>query len=165
MLHLRRCKDFVVLGIFGVAFVRALLPSLWSAVARGPKEYTWPSNWWIIFMYPTFWNFDWKFFLLGILSIQCKIRRDRTIVNWLSTGQCDRPVGHPWSISAFTIHFFWLEFWTFYLKFYTVNEKTVWICSVCKLRLLYFILQSTLRVTKSVFFILPIDWMLELFCH
>jgi len=27
--------------------------------------------------------------------------RDRTIDNRRSTGQCDRPVGHPWSISAF----------------------------------------------------------------
>jgi len=31
--------------------------------------------------------------------------------------------------------------------------------------LLYFILWSPLKVTKSIFFILPADWMLELFCN
>jgi len=31
--------------------------------------------------------------------------------------------------------------------------------------LLYFVLWSTLIVTKSVCFILPVDWMLELCCH
>jgi len=25
--------------------------SIWSATATGTKEYTWPTNWWIIFMY------------------------------------------------------------------------------------------------------------------
>jgi len=25
--------------------------SRWSATAKGTKEYTWPTNWWILFMY------------------------------------------------------------------------------------------------------------------
>jgi len=33
----------------------------------------------------------------------------------------DRPVCHPWSISVFKLHVFWLEFWTFCLKFYTIS--------------------------------------------
>jgi len=47
-------------------------------------------------------------FFLGILSIQCKIRRDWPSDTRRSTGRCDRPIGHPWSISAFKLHFFWL---------------------------------------------------------
>jgi len=54
-------------------------------------------------------------FLLGILSIQCKIRHDRP--SDIPRSTC-LP---PWSISVFELHFFWLEFWTFFLKFYTVN--------------------------------------------
>jgi len=34
-------------------------------------------------------------FLLGILSIQSKIRRDRPSDTRQSTCQCDRPVCHP----------------------------------------------------------------------
>jgi len=50
---------------------------------------------------------------LGILSIQCKIWRDRPSDTRQSIGLCDRPIGHPWSISAFKARFFWVEFWTF----------------------------------------------------
>jgi len=45
-------------------------------------------------------------FFLGILSIQCKIRRDRPSDTRRSIGRCDRPIGHPWSISAFKATFF-----------------------------------------------------------
>jgi len=45
-------------------------------------------------------------FFLGSLSIQCKIRWNRTSDIWQSTGCCDQPVGHPWSISMFKLHFF-----------------------------------------------------------
>jgi len=45
-------------------------------------------------------------FFLGILSIQRKIRRDRQSDTRRSTSRCDRPVGNPWSISAFELHFF-----------------------------------------------------------
>jgi len=58
---------------------------------------------------------------LGILSIQCKIRRDRPSDTQPSTSQCNWPVGHVWSISWFKLHFFRLEFWTFFLKFYAVK--------------------------------------------
>jgi len=58
---------------------------------------------------------------LGILSIQCKIRRDRPSDTWRSISRCDRPIDHPWSISAFKTTCFLSEFWTFSLKFYTVN--------------------------------------------
>jgi len=91
----------------------------------------------------------------GILSIQCKIRRDR-------------PIGHHWSISVFKLYLFWLEFWTFSLKFYTDNlcYKTVCVCSFCKQHsFTIFMPWSTLSVTNFIFPILPIDWMLELFCH
>jgi len=37
---------------------------------------------------------------LGISSIQCKIRRDRPSDTWRSTSQCNRSVGHLWSISG-----------------------------------------------------------------
>jgi len=48
-------------------------------------------------------------FFLGILSIQCKIRRDRPSDSRRSTGRCDRPVGHPGLFqSVFKLHFFWL---------------------------------------------------------
>jgi len=48
-------------------------------------------------------------------------QHDQPSDTWQLTGWCDQPVGHIWSISVFKVHFFWLEFWTFYLKFYTVN--------------------------------------------
>jgi len=70
---------------------------------------------------PTFWNIDWKMFFLRSLSIQCKIRCDRPSDTRRSTGWCNQPIGHPCSISVFRLHFFWLEFWTFCLKFYAVN--------------------------------------------
>jgi len=35
----------------------------------------------------TFWNFDWQAFFIGILSIQCKIRRDRPTDIRRSTGR------------------------------------------------------------------------------
>jgi len=44
-------------------------------------------------------------FILGILSIQCKIRCDRTSDTRRSIGWCDRPIGHPWSISVFKAFF------------------------------------------------------------
>jgi len=47
-------------------------------------------------------------FFLGSLSIQCKIRCDRPSDTRQSTGWCHQPVGHPWSISVFKLHFFWL---------------------------------------------------------
>jgi len=47
-------------------------------------------------------------FFLSILSIQCKIRRDWPSDTWWSIGRRDRPIGHPWSISAFEATFFWL---------------------------------------------------------
>jgi len=40
-------------------------------------------------------------FFLVILSIPCKIRFDRPSDTRRSIGRCDRPIGHPWSISAF----------------------------------------------------------------
>jgi len=99
-------------------------------------------------------------FFLGILSIQCKIRRDRPSDTRRSTSWCDWSVGHPWSISVFKLHFFCLDFWTLFLKFYTVNFcwKTVWICSFWKLHtftIFYTVIYS--RVAKPVCFILPID--------
>jgi len=47
-------------------------------------------------------------FFLGILSIQHKIRRDLPSDTRQSIGRCDRPIGHPWSISAFKKLHFWL---------------------------------------------------------
>jgi len=35
----------------------------------------------------TFWNIDWKMFFLGIVSIQCKIRRERPTETRRSTGR------------------------------------------------------------------------------
>ena len=109
--------------------------SLWSYTAIGTKEYMWPTNWYLDTFFGTFWkilcwerisfwNIDWKMFFLSILSlsIQCKIRCDRPSDTQRSIGRCDGPIGHPWSIiSAFKATFFWLEFWTFYLNFYTVH--------------------------------------------
>jgi len=45
-------------------------------------------------------------FILGILSIQCKIKRDRPNDTRQSIGRCDRPIGHPWSNSTFKATFF-----------------------------------------------------------
>jgi len=59
--------------------------------------------------------------LLSNLSIQRKIRRNRPSDTQWPTGRCNQPVGHPWSTSVFKLHFFWLQFWTFYLKFYALN--------------------------------------------
>jgi len=47
-------------------------------------------------------------FFLGILSIRCKIRRDRPSDIRRSIGRCDQPIGHPLSISVFEASFFWL---------------------------------------------------------
>jgi len=93
---------------------------LWSAIAIGTKEYTWPTNWWTIFV--NFLEFWLKSVLFWFLSIQCKIRRNRPSDTWWSIGRCDWPSGHP-CLGLFQhlkLHFLW-EFWTFYLKFYTVN--------------------------------------------
>jgi len=60
-------------------------------------------------------------FFLGSLSIQCKIRCNWPCDTWWSTSWYDQPVGQPWSISVFKLHFLWLEFWTFYLKFFAVS--------------------------------------------
>jgi len=54
-------------------------------------------------------------FFLGILSIQCKIRRDQPSDTRRSTDQCNRTIGHPSSISVFKAGYFWFELWTFYL--------------------------------------------------
>jgi len=45
-------------------------------------------------------------FFLGILSIQCKTRRDRPSDTRQSISWWDRPIGHPWSITAFKATFF-----------------------------------------------------------
>jgi len=44
-------------------------------------------------------------FLLDSLSIQCKIRCNQPSDTGRSTGWCDQPVGHPWSISVFAFPF------------------------------------------------------------
>jgi len=137
--------------------------NLWSAIAGGTKEYTCSTNWWmIIFIY--FLEYWLKSILLGILSMQCIIRRDRPSetrqsICWL-----------PLDISVFQLHFFWLEFWTFFLilRFYAVILclKTVRVCSFCKLH--SFTIFSTViyfQCYKMFCFILPTDWMLELFYH
>ena len=43
-----------------------------------------------------FWKIYWKMFFLGILSIQCKIKRDRPSNTRRSTGGCAQPVDQPW---------------------------------------------------------------------
>jgi len=47
-------------------------------------------------------------FVLGILSIQCKIRCHRPSDTRQSIGRCDRPIDYSWSISAFKAILFWL---------------------------------------------------------
>jgi len=62
------------------------------------------------------------FFLVIVdVSIQCKIRRDWPSDTRRSIGQCDRPIAHPWSISAFKATDCLVRISKFYLKFYTVN--------------------------------------------
>jgi len=73
----------------------------------------------------------------------------------------DQPVGQTWSISMFKLHFFWLEFWTFFLKFYAVNlcKKTVWVCSFCKLHrftIFYTIIYSQ---CYKIYFLSFINWL------
>jgi len=46
-----------------------------------------------------------------------------------------------------------------------VKRQFEFVVFVSYIVLLYFILWSTISVTKYVFFILSIDWMLEFFCH
>jgi len=77
---------------------------------------------------------DWKMFFLGILSNQCKMRCDQRSDTRRLTSRCDRPGGFPWYISMFKLNFFWLEFWTSFLKFYASNVcwKTVSVCTFCK---------------------------------
>jgi len=59
--------------------------SLWSAIARGTKNICdQPTHGSFLC---TFWNFDWQAFFIGILSIQCKIRRDRPTDTRRSTGR------------------------------------------------------------------------------
>ena len=130
--------------------------SLWSATATGSKEHTWPTNWWIILC--AIWNTVWKMFFLGILSIQCKIRCNRP-------GDTRRSIGRFQRLKSYI---FWLEFWNSTLSFmqstFTKRQFEFAVFVSCVLSL-YFILWSPLSVTKSIFFILPIDWMLEHFCH
>jgi len=45
-------------------------------------------------------------FLLGMLSIQCKIRRNQPNDTRQSIDRWDRCIGHFWSISAFNATFF-----------------------------------------------------------
>jgi len=45
------------------------------------------------------------------------------------------------------------------------KKQFVFVVFVSYIILLYFILWSTLSVTKYIFFILSVDWMLELFCN
>jgi len=71
---------------------------------------------------PTFWNIDWKMFFFGILSIQCKFRCNRPSDTRRSFNRLMLSTFWPplvyFSVSCIS---FWLEFWAFYLKFYTAN--------------------------------------------
>ena len=81
---------------------RGICPvGLWSAIARGTKEYTWPTKLMDNFYVGTFWSIDWKVLLLDILSIQCKIRRDRPTDAQRSTGRSQSTCWPP----CCTVHF------------------------------------------------------------
>ena len=73
--------------------------SLWPATAIGTKEYTCPTNWWIIFMY--FLEYCLKNLLFRYLVNP--MQNQTRSIKWHSA--INR------SISAFKATFFWLEFW------------------------------------------------------
>jgi len=93
--------------------------SLRSGITRGTKEYTWPTKSLITFMYFL------AYWLKNVL-VRClvhSVQNQRRSTKWhsainLSMRSTCLP---PWSISVFKLRFLWLEFWTFFLKFYTVN--------------------------------------------
>jgi len=98
---------------------------------------------------------------LGSLSIQCKIRCNRPSDTGWSTGWCDQPVGHPWSISVFKLHFLLVEFWTLYLKFYAVNLcwKTVSVCSFCNLHSFTIFYTVIYSQCCKIYFLYFINWL------
>jgi len=103
-----------------------------------------------------------------LLSIQCKIRRDRPSDTWRSTCQCDRPVCHPVLFQCLSyISFGWnFEHSTSsFIQSAFAKRLFEFAVFVSYIVLLYFVLWCTVSVTKSIFFTLLIDWMLELFCR
>ena len=65
--------------------------SLWSATAIGTKEYTWPTNWWIIFMYfLEYWLKNVLFrYLVNPMQNQARSTKWHSAIN--------RSIGHPCS--------------------------------------------------------------------
>jgi len=112
----------------------------------------------------SFWNIDWKMLFLGTFFIVNPMQNQVRSIKWHSAinRSMRSPIGHPWwSISAFKAAFCWLEFWTFYLKFYTVSLcwKTVWVGSFCKLHT--FIIFHTVIFSQSykISFIYFTNWL------
>jgi len=78
--------------------------SLWSAITRDTKEYAWPTNWWIIFMYFLEYWLKNVLFRQRVNSMQNQVQSNQPSDTRQPTGWCDQPVGHPWSISVFKLH-------------------------------------------------------------
>jgi len=98
-------------------------------------------------------------FFLGSLSIQCKIRCNQPSDTGRST--CWPPLVY-FSVCIS----FWLEFehsTSTFMQSPCAERQFEFVVFVSCIVLLYFMLWSTPSVTNYIFFILSIDWMLELF--
>jgi len=62
-------------------------------------------NWWIIFMFFLEYWLKSAVFRQLVNSMQNQVQSNQPGDTWQSTGWCDQPVGHPWSISVFKLHF------------------------------------------------------------
>jgi len=78
--------------------------SVWSAITTGTKEYSWPTNRWIIFMYYLVWLKNVLFRQL-VNSMQNQVQSNQPSGTRRPTGWSDQPVVHPWSILVFKLHF------------------------------------------------------------
>jgi len=77
-------------------------------------------------------------------------------INWLMQSTCWPPLVY-FSVCIS----FWLEFWTFYLKFYAVNLcwKTVWVCSFCKLHSFTIFYTVIYSQCYKIYFLYFINWL------
>jgi len=132
--------------------------SLWSAITRGTKEYMWPTNWWIIFMY--FLKYWLKNVLFRHLSIQCKIRCNRLSDTRQSTVWCHQRFGHPWSVSVFKLHFLLVRILNI-LPQVLCSQPLLkdWVCSFCKLHSFTIFYTMVYSQCYKTYFLCFINWL------
>jgi len=116
----------------------------------------------------TFWNIDWK----CSFWVSCQFNAKSGAIDKVTLD--DRPVdaidllatpGLFQRLSYISLGWNFEHSTSSFMQSTFAKRQFEFVVFLSYILLLYFKLWSTPRVTKSIFFISPTDWMLELFCH